>query len=85
MSAQPLNRVGSKLSARQPSEGIDEEIERKLRDGTARLKSSVQDFTRKMIIHALTLNDGNVRRAADQLDVTVFGLRKMMKRLNIDS
>jgi transcriptional regulator with PAS, ATPase and Fis domain len=47
------------------------------------LKTSVDEFTRKMILRALKRNDGNVPKAAAQLKLTAFGLRKAMKRLGI--
>lgn len=49
------------------------------------LKTSVDEFTRKMILRALKRNDGNVSKAATQLKITTFGLRKAMKRLGISA
>jgi transcriptional regulator with GAF, ATPase, and Fis domain len=42
------------------------------------------DVTKDLIVQALTLHHGNVKKAAAHLKVTPFGLRKMMKRLGIE-
>ncbi|HSE40414.1 MAG TPA: sigma 54-interacting transcriptional regulator [Acidobacteriota bacterium] len=47
------------------------------------LKTSVDEFTRQLILRALKRNDGNIPKAAAQLKITTFGLRKAMKRLQI--
>lgn len=47
------------------------------------LKTSVDEFTRKLIVRALRRHHGNVSKAAAQLKITTFGLRKAMKRLDI--
>jgi len=47
------------------------------------LKTNVDEFTRKLIVRALKRHHGNVSKAAAQLKITTFGLRKAMKRLDI--
>ena len=47
------------------------------------LRETLHNITRKMILHTLTLHDGNIKKAAAHLKLTTFGLRKMMKRLEI--
>ncbi len=47
------------------------------------LKTSVDEFTKKLIVRALKKNHGNIPKAAAQLKITAFGLRKAMKRLGI--
>ena len=42
-----------------------------------------KEFTKKMIVRALKKNHGNIPKAAAQLKITAFGLRKAMKRLGI--
>ena len=64
--------------------GVDEEIEKMFLNGKVPLKGAVDDYTRKLIIYALEKHRGNIRRAAEQLDITPFGLRKMITRLKIE-
>jgi len=54
-------------------------------DENSDLRTSVDEFTRKLILRALKRNDGNIGKAAAQLKMTTFGLRKAMKRLGIIS
>ncbi|HSE41807.1 MAG TPA: helix-turn-helix domain-containing protein, partial [Acidobacteriota bacterium] len=49
------------------------------------MRETLHEISRKMIEHALRLHDGNVKDAAEHLNVTAFGLRKMMKRLGISN
>lgn len=48
------------------------------------LRKTMQDKTKDLIVQALALHQGNVKKAAAHLKVTTFGLRKMMKRLGIE-
>ena len=67
--------------------GIKDEMEgvvqADLEKGQIHLHQTIDEVTRKLIVHALKLHTGNITRAAQHLNVTPFGLRKMMKRLNI--
>ncbi|HSE42654.1 MAG TPA: sigma 54-interacting transcriptional regulator [Acidobacteriota bacterium] len=47
------------------------------------LRKTLQDVSRDLITQALAQNDGNIVKTAQHLQLTPFGLRKMMKRLNI--
>jgi transcriptional regulator with PAS, ATPase and Fis domain len=47
------------------------------------LRETVQNVTKELIVQALAQNNGNIRKTADYLKVTTFGLRKTMKRLGI--
>jgi DNA-binding NtrC family response regulator len=47
------------------------------------LRETLHEISRKMIEHALTLNNGNIKDTAAHLKVSTYGLRKMMKRLGI--
>jgi DNA-binding NtrC family response regulator len=64
--------------------GVDDEIEKMFLNGKVPLKGAVDDFTRKLIVYSLEKHAGNIRRAAEQLDITPFGLRKMINRLKIE-
>lgn len=48
------------------------------------LHQTIDEVTRKLVQHALKLHHGNITRAAQYLNVTPFGMRKMMKRLGIE-
>ncbi|MCI0445807.1 sigma 54-interacting transcriptional regulator [bacterium] len=47
------------------------------------LRETVQNVTKELIVQALAQNNGNIKKTADYLKVTTFGLRKTMKRLGI--
>jgi transcriptional regulator with PAS, ATPase and Fis domain len=55
-----------------------------LQEGKMDLRNTVDEFTKRLILRVLDGHQGNVPRAAEQLNVTPFGLRKMMKRLGIE-
>jgi transcriptional regulator with GAF, ATPase, and Fis domain len=59
-------------------------MESTLDEGKLDLKNTVDEFTKRLILRVLDAHLGNVPRAAAQLNVTPFGLRKMMKRLGIE-
>ena len=47
------------------------------------LHETIDEVTKRLILHALSLHPENLTRAARYLNVTPYGLRKMMKRLGI--
>jgi transcriptional regulator with PAS, ATPase and Fis domain len=47
------------------------------------LHETVHNVTKELIVQALAQNNGNIKKTADYLKVTTFGLRKTMKRLGI--
>ncbi len=55
-----------------------------LQEGKFDLRTTVDEFTKRLILRVLDHHQGNVPKAAEQLNVTPFGLRKMMKRLSIE-
>ena len=78
-----IHLVPEKLFGFDVRHGIDELVENSLQERNLDLRNTVDEFTRKLILRALNLHGGNIPNAAAQLKVTTFGLRKMMKRLNI--
>ncbi len=48
------------------------------------IHKTIDEITRKLVVHALNLHEGNLTRTAKYLQISVFGLRKMMKRLQVD-
>jgi DNA-binding NtrC family response regulator len=65
-------------------EELRDVMERCLQEKPIQLHETVDEVTRKLIVHALRLHSGKVKKAAEHLKVTPFGLKKMMKRLGID-
>ncbi|HEY4491348.1 MAG TPA: sigma 54-interacting transcriptional regulator, partial [Acidobacteriota bacterium] len=47
------------------------------------LHAALEEMSRRMITRALQLRQGNITQAANDLGLTPFGLRKMIKRLDI--
>jgi transcriptional regulator with PAS, ATPase and Fis domain len=78
-----IHLVPERLLGGKGSGKIDDFVESRLQEGDLDLKNTVDEFTRNFILHALRIHGGNVPKAARQLKVTTFGLRKMMKRLSI--
>jgi transcriptional regulator with PAS, ATPase and Fis domain len=62
----------------------ERDLKEKFEAAKVPLRKEVEEFTRRLIVYALRVHNGNIRRAAEQLDVTPFGLRKMMNRLKIE-
>lgn len=49
------------------------------------LREAVDEYTRKLVVQSLHLHDWNLTKTAKSLEMTSFGLRKMMIRLGIPS
>lgn len=49
------------------------------------LRAAVDDYTRKLVVQSLHQQDWNLTKTAKSLEMTTFGLRKMMIRLGIPS
>ena len=78
-----IHLVPEKLLGGKGGGAIDDFVESRLQEGDLDLRNTVDEFTRNFVLHALRIHGGNVSKAAKQLKVTTFGLRKMMKRLDI--
>ncbi len=78
-----IHLVPEKLLGGNAAGEISDFAESRLRQGDLDLRNTVDEFTRSFVVRALRIHGGNVPRAAKQLKVTTFGLRKMMKRLGI--
>lgn len=67
---------------------IREDVEELFRAGldkeSIHLHQTIDEMTKKLVEHALKLHRGNITRAAGYLNVTPYGLRKMIKRLGIN-
>jgi two-component system response regulator HupR/HoxA len=62
---------------------LDRFIEDSVRKEKMNLQDITDDVTRRVVLVALKHHQWNVRKAAEQLKMTEFGLRKTMKRLGI--
>ncbi len=78
-----IHLVPEKLLGGKGGGEISDFVESRLQEGDLDLRNTVDEFTRNFVVRALRIHGGNVPRAAKQLKVTTFGLRKMMKRLGI--
>jgi transcriptional regulator with PAS, ATPase and Fis domain len=74
-----------KLFQGRPEARVLEEIQPDLSGRTVNLHEKLDEVAAKMIHHALTLHEWNIAKAADYLEISNFGLRKMMKRLGIQT
>lgn len=78
-----VHLVPEKLLSPAGARGSNGAMESLLREEVSDLRSTVDEFTKMLIIRVLGRHAGNVSNAAAQLNITPFGLRKMMKRLGI--
>jgi two-component system response regulator PilR (NtrC family) len=62
---------------------IEAEFETGLQEGSLDLRKKLDDLSRTLTMRALNLHDWNLTAAAKALGISRFGLRKMMKRLEI--
>jgi len=79
-----LHLLPEKVRDRNIEEDMEKVIQTDLTKASIHLHETVDEVTRKLIQHALKLHQGNITRAANYLNVTPFGMRKMMKRLGIN-
>jgi len=63
---------------------VDDLIQTDVDQTSVRLHETLDEMTRRLIHQAFQLYPNNYTRAARYLNVTPFGLRKMMKRLGIE-
>jgi transcriptional regulator with PAS, ATPase and Fis domain len=78
-----LHLLPEKVRDRNLKEDMDNILQEDLGKDSIHLHETIDEVTRKLIQHALKLHQGNITRAAQYLNVTPFGMRKMMKRLSI--
>jgi transcriptional regulator with PAS, ATPase and Fis domain len=79
-----LQLLPEKVRDRNIQEDVDHVIQSDREKGSIHLHETIDEVTRKLILHALKLHQGNITKAARYLNVTPFGMRKMMKRLGIN-
>ena len=61
-----------------------EVLESDLERTSINLHAALDEMSKRLILRAMQLHQGNITRAAKHLGLTPFGLRKMMKRLGIE-
>ena len=79
-----LHLLPEKVRDRNIQDDMDNMIQSNLENASINLHQTIDEVTRKLILHALKLHQGNITQAAHYLNVTPFGMRKMMKRLEIE-
>ena len=67
----------------QQGAGISSQNDPNIAQDSIDLRGQMDQLSRKLIMRALLLHDWNMTDTAKSLRITRFGLRKMMKRLNI--
>lgn len=76
---------GKLLEGKHELTGAEKSESEKTAADSMDLRATLDDVTRKWICRALNLHKGNITAAAKSLKLSPFGLRKMMKRLEISS
>ncbi len=78
-----LHLLPEKVRDRKIEQDMENILQTDLEKASINLHETIDEVTRKLVLHALKLHRGNITRAAEYLNITPFGMRKMMKRLNI--
>ncbi|HSP07305.1 MAG TPA: sigma 54-interacting transcriptional regulator [Acidobacteriota bacterium] len=78
-----VNLAPEKLRKSRRDELLEELIEPHLRKDSLPIKETMDEIAGRLVLYALKLHGGNLARTAKYLDISAFGLRKMMKRLRI--
>jgi DNA-binding NtrC family response regulator len=79
-----LHLLPEKVRERKVQQEMEELVRADLDKASINLHETIDEMTKRLIAHSLKLHHGNIARAAQYLNVTPFGLRKMMKRLGIE-
>ena len=79
-----LHLLPEKVRDRNVQEDMDHVVQSDLEKASINLHETIDEVTRKLILHSLKLHQGNIARAAHYLKITPFGMRKMMKRLGLN-
>jgi transcriptional regulator with PAS, ATPase and Fis domain len=74
----------AKLIRSRTEQIFQEVVDSQIGKETLPIHKTLDEVARKLVLHALDLKDGNLTHTAKYLDISVFGLRKMMKRLGIE-
>lgn len=73
-----------KLMRSRTEQIFQEVVDAQIGNDSLPIHKTIDEITRKLVIYALSLHEGNLTRTAKYLQISVFGLRKMMKRLSVD-
>lgn len=79
-----ITLLPQKVLAATLEQPVDDLIQTDVDQTSVRLHETLDEMTRRLIHQAFQLYPNNYTRAARYLNVTPFGLRKMMKRLGIE-
>lgn len=78
-----VHLLPDKVRDRSIREDVEDLFRAGLNQESIHLHETIDEMTKKLVEHALKLHRGNITRAAGYLNVTPYGLRKMIKRLGI--
>jgi transcriptional regulator with PAS, ATPase and Fis domain len=73
----------AKLTRSRTEQIFREVVDSKTGSDSLPIHKTLDEIARKLVLYALDLQDGNLTRTAKYLQISVFGLHKMMKRLGI--
>lgn len=73
----------AKLTRSRTEQIFQEVVDSQTNKDSLPIHKTLDEIARKLVLYALDLQDGNLTRTAKYLQISVFGLHKMMKRLGI--
>lgn len=78
-----VHLIPERLFRRTAPQSVEDLIRDCLSKDSFDIREVTDDLTRKFVVEALQHHQGNIRKAAEHMKLTEFGLRKMIKRLGI--
>lgn len=79
-----VHHVPGKIFEKTLQHEVEDVLKTNLEKTSINLHETIDEMTKRLILHALSLHPDNLTKAAQYLNVTPYGLRKMMKRLGIE-
>jgi two-component system response regulator HupR/HoxA len=80
-----VHLIPEKLFQTKTGDTLDDMIQENLQKNSFDFKELSDQMDRKVIQSILDRHQGNVKKAADQMNISEFGLRKKMSRLGISA
>lgn len=80
-----VHLIPEKLFQQKTGDTLDEMIQENLQKNSFDFRELSEQMDRKVIQSILDRHQGNVKKAADQMNISEFGLRKKMSRLGISA
>jgi transcriptional regulator with PAS, ATPase and Fis domain len=80
-----VHLIPEKLFQQKTGDTLDDMIQENLQKNSFDFKELSEQMDRKVIQSILDRHQGNVKKAAEQMNISEFGLRKKMRRLGISA